>query len=106
LIEAGLKAAIMLVFALPPRYGLSKNVSFDSRYGTTASAALLVIVAFFASVLITLPRTLREALIFAPSASRSPVAPVLPARSEPAKSIRLILLTRLFKGVPSASKKF
>lgn len=44
--------------------------------------------------------------MFAPSASRSPVAPVEPARSEPAKSIRLILETRLLRGVPSSPKNF
>jgi hypothetical protein len=54
----------------------------------------------------TLPRIISDLLILAPSASLSPVAPVLPARSEPAKSIRLMLETRLFDGVPSMLKKF
>ncbi|KAE8911390.1 hypothetical protein PF003_g4196 [Phytophthora fragariae] len=42
-------------------------------------------------MLITLPSALRLLLIAAPSFSRSPVAPVLDARSEPARSTRLIL---------------
>ena len=38
----------------------------------------------------TLPRVVRDLLIFAPSLSRWPEAPVELARSEPAKSTRLI----------------
>ncbi len=43
---------------------------------------------------ITFPKALSDLLIFAPSLSRSPVAPVLSARSDPAKSTRFI--TELF----------
>ena len=39
----------------------------------------------------TLPKADKERLIEAPSFNRSPVAPVLSARSEPAKSIKLNL---------------
>jgi hypothetical protein len=105
LIEAGLKAATMLVLALPPKNGFRINVSLDSRYGTTARA-LPDFPAFFASVLITLPKIMRDLLMFAPSAKRAPSAPVLPALSEPAKSIRLILLISSLSGLPSALKYF
>lgn len=41
----------------------------------------------------TLPRVVRDLLIFAPSLSRVPFAPVESARSLPAKSTKLTLLT-------------
>lgn len=41
----------------------------------------------------TRPRVLRDLLMFAPSLSRVPLAPVESALSDPAKSTRLILLT-------------
>lgn len=41
----------------------------------------------------TLPRVVRDLLIFAPSLSRVPLAPVESARSLPAKSTKLTLLT-------------
>lgn len=44
--------------------------------------------------------------MFAPSAKRAPSAPVLPALSEPAKSIRLILLISSLSGFPSGVKYF
>lgn len=46
--------------------------------------------AYFANADITLPRVIKLLFIIAPSANRSPVAPVEPALSEPAKSIRFI----------------
>ena len=45
-----------------------------------------------ASAEMTLPRVVKERLMFAPSLSRLPDAPVESARSDPAKSTRLILL--------------
>lgn len=47
-----------------------------------------------ARALRTLMRASRERLMLAPSRRRSPFAWVLEARSEPARSIRLILATR------------
>ena len=41
----------------------------------------------------TLPNVVRDLLMLAPSLSRVPVAPVESARSLPARSTRLILLT-------------
>ena len=40
----------------------------------------------------TLPKTNKDLFILHPSFKRSPVAPVLPALSEPAKSTKLIIL--------------
>lgn len=64
----------------------------ESRYGTTS---------FFlpprfgpvssASAAMTLPRVVRDLLIFDPSLSRAPVAPVEFALSEPAKSTSLFV---------------
>ena len=84
---AGDRAAIILVFVLPPSAFYSKNVSLDSLNG---GATLLFPSALFASAEITFPKIMRLLLIFAPSANLSPVAPVDSALSEPAKSIRLI----------------
>ena len=42
---------------------------------------------------ITFPRVVSDLLIFAPSFNRLPCAPVASARSLPAKSTKLILLT-------------
>ena len=42
---------------------------------------------------ITFPSVVKDLLIFAPSFSLVPLAPVESARSDPAKSTRLILLT-------------
>lgn len=55
--------------------------SFSKTLTTSASADM------------TLPRVVRDLLIFAPSLSRVPLAPVESARSLPAKSTKLTLLT-------------
>lgn len=88
--EAGDKAAIILVFVFPPKAFFKRYVSLDSLYGTRIYSLFFFIPAFLARALMTLPKIERDLLIMAPSASLSPVAPVEPALSEPAKSIRLI----------------
>jgi hypothetical protein len=40
LISAGLIAAIIAVFELPPRFSRNNHVSTESRYGTTGFAPL------------------------------------------------------------------
>ena len=63
-------------------------MSFELRYG------MKTFFDFFdcsASALITLPNAERLLLMFAPSLSLSPVAPVFETRSEPARSTRLIV---------------
>jgi hypothetical protein len=54
----------------------------------------------------TLPKIMRLLLIFAPSARRAPSAPVDPALSEPAKSIRLINESNFFSGAPVLTSKY
>eukprot|EP00160_Parvularia_atlantis_P014531 Unigene3677_Nuclearia_a/m.11212 Unigene3677_Nuclearia_a/g.11212 ORF Unigene3677_Nuclearia_a/g.11212 Unigene3677_Nuclearia_a/m.11212 type:complete len:570 (+) Unigene3677_Nuclearia_a:1-1710(+) len=90
LIAAGLIVATMIVFEFPPRLSLSSHVSTESRYGT--NGCLLLRGSDSASALMTSPSVLSDLLILAPSLSRSPVVPLLPARSLPARSTRLILL--------------
>ena len=80
-------AQTITVLELPPRAFASNLVSALSLYGT-----------FFpilpdytsASVEITKPKVLRDLFIFAASFKRSPVAPVFPTFSEPAKSTKFI----------------
>eukprot|EP00965_Chrysotila_dentata_P056476 1873881-Pleurochrysis_carterae.AAC.1 len=78
----------MDVSAFPPSDSCKTRVSFELRYGTKT---------FFpfrdasARAIITLPSAERDWLMLIPSFKRAPSAPVLEARSEPAKSTRLIL---------------
>lgn len=74
--------AILVIRAnlLPPKAFCSNFVRTESRYGTMTF--------FFpmdrsAKAEMTFPRAESDLLIFAPSFSRSPVAPVLSARSDP-----------------------
>lgn len=86
LILAGDRAAIILVFVFPPRAFCNKKVSCDSLKG----GATFFPSAFLARAEMTFPRIMRLLLMFEPSLSLSPVAPVLSALSEPARSIKLI----------------
>tara|TARA_B110001452_G_scaffold238105_1_gene218383 strand:- start:12 stop:419 length:408 start_codon:yes stop_codon:yes gene_type:complete len=82
--------AIIIVRQLPPRLSLSSRVSFESRYGTCPPRSL-------ASALMQLASASRLRLMLAPSLSRfvarppAITTPVLLARSEPARSIKLSL---------------
>ncbi len=87
--SAGLSAAIMIVLALPPSAFWRSIVSTESRYGTRIFFFFGSL--FAASAEITLPSEERDWLIALPSFSRSPVAPVPDCRSEPARSIRLMM---------------
>ena len=110
--SADLMAATMAVRELPPRLSRSSQVRDESRYGMKSPLPL----AFFlsldssASAEMTLPSVVSDLLMLAPSFRRAPdvnhecighgevgchapVAPVDSARSLPAKSTRLILLT-------------
>ena len=49
-----------------------------------------------AKAAMTLPKVVRDLLMLAPSFNRVPVAPVALARSEPAKSTRLIFIYQVF----------
>lgn len=83
---AGERAAIILVFVLPPSAFCRRKVSFDSLKG----GAAFLPSAFLASAEMTLPKIMRLLLMLAPSLRRSPVAPVDSALSDPAKSMRLM----------------
>ena len=74
----------MMVFVLPPSESWSKRVNLESLYGMW-----WVLPSTKAEM--TLPRALRDKLIFVASFMPSPVAPVLLALSEPAKSTRFNL---------------
>jgi hypothetical protein len=60
----------------------------------------------FAKTEITFPRVESDLLMFAPSASLAPSAPVEPALSEPAKSIKFMLETSSRSGYPFSRKLF
>jgi hypothetical protein len=60
----------------------------------------------FAKTEITLPRVESDLLMLAPSASLAPSAPVEPALSEPAKSIKFMLETSSRSGYPFSRKLF
>mmetsp|Transcript_3720 Transcript_3720/g.13716 ORF Transcript_3720/g.13716 Transcript_3720/m.13716 type:complete len:319 (-) Transcript_3720:544-1500(-) len=77
-----------VVLELPPSAFCSSRVSFESRYGTYDDFEST-------SAEITLPSADSDRLIFVASFSRSPVAPVLDWRSEPARSTILSLPTRM-----------
>ena len=83
-VYAGDIVASMIVFAFPPKLSWSSRVSFESLYGTNVPFPLT-------NVVITLPKAVKERLIFVASMKRSPVEPVLLSLSEPAKSTRLNL---------------
>ena len=72
--------ASIIVLELPPSESCRRRVSFESRYGTWWC--------FSHRALITLPSASRPLLIWMPSCSRSPLAPVRLARSEPARSTK------------------
>jgi len=82
----------MLVFEFPPSAFYNIQVSFDSQYGTT-----MLIVSFFpaalsAKILMTLPKKLKDLLMFDPSVCLYELSPMVSALSEPARSTMLILL--------------
>ena len=87
--------ASITVRELPPRLSCSNRVSFESRYGTCCW--------FSQSALITLPSARRPLLIWMPSFSRSPLAPVRFARSDPARSTKCILGVKLLPSMRSSS---
>jgi len=87
-----LMVATMTVLLLPPRLSLSSQVRVESRYGTKLVDFLLLLL-MSARVEITSPSVVNDLFMLLPSAKRAPLAPVLPARSLPARSTRLILLT-------------
>lgn len=80
----------MTVLALPPSEFCSSIVSTESLYGTRICFLALAGSPLWASAEMTLPSDVSDRLIAAPSLSLSPVAPVESARSEPAKSTRLM----------------
>lgn len=81
-------AQIMIVLLLPPRAFYRIRVRELFLKGTTAS--FFFPLALSAKTLIHCPSIVRLKLIDAPSFKRSPVAPVYPDFSEPAKSTRLM----------------
>ena len=86
--DAGEMAQIMMVLELPPSAFYRILVRAESLYGTMDFFSLPI--ALSAKILIQVPKTVRLLLIAQPSLSLSPVAPVCPAFSEPAKSTRLM----------------
>eukprot|EP00962_Isochrysis_galbana_P014801 scaffold4238_cov105-Isochrysis_galbana.AAC.11 len=86
------------VSELPPSDSCSTRVSFELRYGTCGRFPPLPAEA---SAMITLPSAERDTLIAIPSFSRPPSAPDLDARSDPARSTRLILDQRSRRSLPS-----
>ena len=83
----GLIAQIIYVLELPPSAFYNILVRFEFLYGTTTPFLPFCL---STRALITSPKHERLLLIIEPSLRRSPVAPVYPAFSDPAKSIRLI----------------
>jgi hypothetical protein len=83
---AGDIAHIINVFEFPPNAFCKIRVKQESLYGTTIPLPLPV--ALSANVEITKPKTESDLLIPAAYFSLSPVAPVLPTFSLPAKSTR------------------
>jgi len=72
----------MIVLAFPPRALANNLVSVESLYGIFLPPS--------ANALITIPSIERDLFILAASFSRSPLAPVLPTFSLPARSTRLM----------------
>ena len=93
---AGEIAASITVRLEPPRLSSSRWVSFDERYGMCPLALASV------RALMTLPSAERLWLMAIASLRVSPVAPVLEARSEPARSTRLIFEFTFFLPRPAA----
>mmetsp|Transcript_64549 Transcript_64549/g.158892 ORF Transcript_64549/g.158892 Transcript_64549/m.158892 type:complete len:233 (+) Transcript_64549:189-887(+) len=83
LTSAGDTVQMIAVCALPPSESVRSRVILESRYGTC-----LRFPSGSHKALITLPSTLSDRLMFAPSFSLSPVAPVALALSLPARSTR------------------
>ena len=69
-------------YLFPPRAFCKSFVSTESRYGTMAFFFLAGSL-FSAKADITFPKAESDLLMLAPSFRRSPVAPVLSARSDP-----------------------
>lgn len=86
---AGDTAAIIIVLVLPPSESWSKRVSFESRYG-------MWWVLPSTKAEITLPNALNDKFILVAYFIPSPVAPVLLALSEPARSTRFNLAALYF----------
>lgn len=109
-------AAIIVVWLFPPKQSLSSHVNTESRNGMCSSFFFLPLALAAARAAITFPRAtikkhacqrgctrksrgwegeegvhvlVRDLLMFAPSLSRAPVAPVELARSLPARSTSL-----------------
>ena len=84
----------MAVILLPPSESFNSHVKTESLYGTMDMFLFFFLpIDRSAKAAMTRPRVDKERLISAPSLSRAPVAPVEVARSEPARSTRLILAT-------------
>ena len=81
--------ATRVVLQFPPNESSSSRVSFESRYGMWAARPRACV-----SALITLPSAESDALILRHSCSRWPLSPLVPMRSDPAKSTRLSFATR------------
>ena len=77
--------ATMKVFELPPRLSLRRQVNFESLYGICALALSL------ASALMTIPKVVRDLLIFPASFSLSPDAFVIFCLYDPARSTKCSL---------------
>lgn len=65
-------AAIIAVFEFPPRLSFSSQVNTESRYGTWSSFFFLAVSLACAKAAMTLPRVVKDLLIFAPSFSLVP----------------------------------
>lgn len=83
---AGEIAHIIKVLELPPKAFCNIRVKHESLYGTIVPFPLPI--ALSAKVEMTKPKTDKDLLIPAAYFSRSPVAPVLPTFSLPAKSTK------------------
>ena len=75
---------------LPPKAFCNIRVRAESRYG--GNIFFLIPKALSAKQFITFPKINKDLLILHPSFNLSPVEPVIPVRSEPAKSTKFILL--------------
>ena len=81
---AGETAAIIIVFVLPPNESCNNLVNLESLYGIWCTFPST-------NAEMTFPSALNERLIFVAYFIPSPVAPVLLALYEPAKSTKLSL---------------
>ena len=89
----GLTQTKSRVLWLPPRLPLRIRVSLESRKGTNfwADPCRLLAGSMVARAEMTFPRTSSPLLMSMPSLRRVPSAPVLLARSDPARSTKLNL---------------